>query len=309
MNRQIAFEPVDVDVTFDETLLNGGVDAYLAASEGGFSEITEGTQKRVVWAGDPEQKTALSVIYLHGFSATSEEIRPVPDRVAEALGANLYFTRLKGHGLGTEGMSTATAGDWVKDTAEALAIGRAIGEQVLVLSVSTGGTLAAVAATDPKMSQDVAGIVFIAPNFGVKHPVAATLTWPWARVWGPRLFGKMSGFEPANALHGKYWTAKYASVAVLPMLALVRKTLGLNFEKVGIPALFYFSPDDKIVKASRTEQIARKWGGETRILRIAGSDVDDPDNHVITGEIMSPRQTDPCIKAVLEWVGTLKLKR
>ncbi|MDE0590161.1 alpha/beta hydrolase [Halocynthiibacter sp. C4] len=309
MSKTPAFEPVDLAVSFDETELHNGVEPYLARTEGAVDGVLDGIRKRVVWAGEAETKTPISVVYIHGFSATSEEIRPVPDRVAEELGANLYFTRLKGHGQGGSAMSTAAARDWVHDTAEAMAIGRAIGERVLVISVSTGGTLSAVAAADTEMSEQVAGMAFVAPNFGVKHPVAALLTWPWSRVWGPRLFGKTTGFIPANEGHETYWTAQYDSVAVLPMLALVRRVLRLDFASIRIPALFYFSPDDRIVRPKRTERVARLWGGKKTVERISGSTVDDPDNHVIAGDIMSPSNTEHCIKSILKWAETLDLKR
>ena len=78
--------------------------------------------KRIVWAGAAGQKTPLAVIYVHGFSASAEEIRPVPDEVAKALGANLFYTRLAGHGRSGDAMAEPLAGDWIEDMAEAMAI-------------------------------------------------------------------------------------------------------------------------------------------------------------------------------------------
>jgi hypothetical protein len=48
-------------------------------------------------------------------------MRPVPDRLATQLGANLIYTRLKGRG--SLAMAKPVAGDWLEDTAEALASG------------------------------------------------------------------------------------------------------------------------------------------------------------------------------------------
>ena len=77
------------------------LDSYLRDREAVVGGITPGTEKRILWAGAAGARTDWAVVYLHGFSATSEEIRPVPDRVAAGLGANLYFTRLAGYGLAT----------------------------------------------------------------------------------------------------------------------------------------------------------------------------------------------------------------
>ena len=86
-------EPAPLDMYFDTAQFDNGVAAHFARTEARFDDITPGTEKRVIWAGEPEARTEWSVLYVHGFSATSEEIRPVPDRVAQALGANLILSR------------------------------------------------------------------------------------------------------------------------------------------------------------------------------------------------------------------------
>ena len=73
------------------------VPLYLEKREARFEDIVEGVEKRVVWAGERGARTDWAVVYLHGFSGSSEEIRPVPDEVAAALGANLFY---RGHGGG-----------------------------------------------------------------------------------------------------------------------------------------------------------------------------------------------------------------
>ena len=89
------------------------LDSYLRDREAVVGGITPGTEKRILWAGAAGARTDWAVVYLHGFSATSEEIRPVPDRVAAGLGANLYFTRLAGYGLATAVLTWPFARHWV----------------------------------------------------------------------------------------------------------------------------------------------------------------------------------------------------
>ena len=83
-----------------------------------------GCEKHVVWAGEPGVRTPVSLLYIHGFSATGQELRPLPDLVAADLGANLHFTRLTGHGQDGAAMGRATLADWTRDMAEALEIAR-----------------------------------------------------------------------------------------------------------------------------------------------------------------------------------------
>ncbi|MGB7319731.1 MAG: alpha/beta fold hydrolase, partial [Planktotalea sp.] len=221
-------EVVDLDVSFDETRIGPNVNAYLQTVEARFDDIVEGTQKRVIWAGAPETKTPVSVLYVHGYSATSEEIRPVPDRLAAALGANLVFTRLSGHGRTGEAMAEPTAADWMRDTLEALAIARAVGERVIVVSTSTGGTLVAAAALREDAMENVAGAIFVSPNFAINSPAAVILTWPGVRWWGPLVAGAQRSFETLNEGHEKYWTNSYPTVALMPMAALVKAVDGLD---------------------------------------------------------------------------------
>lgn len=298
-------EAVDRQISFDPATLGADIPAYLTAEEAAFTDITPGVEKRVVWAGAAGQKTPLSIIYLHGFSATSEEIRPVPDQVAQALGANLFYTRLAGHGRSGDAMAEATAGDWIEDMAEAMEIGRRIGDRVVVMSTSTGATLAAIGATDEVLSKDMAGVILISPNFGIANPAAKILDLPWARVWGPIVAGERRSFETSNADHGTYWTTEYPTLALFPMAALIREAKAADYAKAKMPALFLYSPEDQVIDVSAIPPILNGWGGPVREeMRMMGEG-DDPNSHVIAGRILSPGQTDETVAIILDWAKGL----
>ncbi|SEK91273.1 Esterase/lipase [Roseivivax marinus] len=298
-------EPDDVDVTFDPARLDVGVDAYLREAEARFDDIVPGTRKRVRWAGETGTPTDWAVIYLHGFSASSEEIRPVPENVADALGANLYYTRLSGHGRDAEAMGESSLTDWMRDVAEAMAIGRAIGERVLILSTSTGGTLATIAAADPEMSEGLAGMVLLSPNYRVGNPVARVLRWPGVRWWGPLIAGERRGFTPANELHAKFWTEDYPFAAVLPMAEAVGAAAEVDHAALRVPALFIYAPTDKVVDPSATQAVAADWGGPVTVEAVTPGPEADPSNHVIAGDILSPSLTGPVTERILGWIDTL----
>lgn len=280
--------------TFDEAALPAdpaALDAWLAAQEAKLPDITPGVQKRIVWAGEKGARTPLAIVYLHGFSATSEEIRPVPDIVAQRLGANLYFARLAGHGRPGAALGEVTAGDWLRDLAEALAIARRIGDRVAIISTSTGGTLAAIAATDPALSKDLAGVVFISPNFGIHDTTAEKiLRAPFARILAPMVAGAEYSWTPRNEDHGRYWTTRYPTVALVAMQALVDHALARDFAAARVPALFIYSPDDQVVNPARTDEVVAAWGGPKEVLHPALTEADDPGAHVIMGRITSPNQ-------------------
>ncbi len=302
------YEPVDLQASFDPSHFDGGVAAYFERVESAYSDITPGTEKRVVWAGQPEVRTPVSVVYVHGFSGTSEEIRPVPDRVAAALGANLVYTRLAGHGRPGAALAEPTVNDWMQDLAEALAAARAVGERVVVIATSTGATLMTAAALNPEMSRDVEGIVMVSPNYGINHPAAALLTWPAARHWLPLMAGRDRSFPARSPEHERFWTTSYPSVAAMPMAALVKTVMGLDVGKAQIPTLFWFSQKDQVVRPDLTVDVAKRWGGPVQVLNRDPGPEDDPYAHVIAGDVMSPGQTDVAVNDILLWFKELEAK-
>jgi len=257
--------------------------------------------KQIIWAGEPGSQTPLSVVYLHGFSASQQEVRPLPELVASGLGANLFFTRLTGHGRDGSAMAEASAGDWIEDTAEAMAIGRRLGQRVLVLATSTGGTLAAIAASDAALRQDLAGIAMISPNFEIANPSAKLLTLPAARHWVPIVAGEERSFEPRNAEQEKYWTTRYPVVSVLALAALVKHARTLDFTATSTPALITFSDADKVVNPSATREVATQWGGPLKLLELDPGPDDDPYAHVLAGDIISPGLTSTVALEILTW--------
>jgi len=99
---------VDLTPQFNDEIIGDDLDAWLEKQEQAFPGIIPGTERQIVWAGPKGVKTPLAVVYLHGFSGTSVDISPVHDVVARELGANLYYSRLNGHGLDGPALGAAT---------------------------------------------------------------------------------------------------------------------------------------------------------------------------------------------------------
>jgi alpha-beta hydrolase superfamily lysophospholipase len=303
-----AFGPrdrLDRTITFDPAGIPADIPAWLDQRELTFSDITPGARKEIVWAGAAGAKTPLAVVYIHGFSASKEEIRPVPDDVARALGANLFFTRLAGHGRTGEAMAQASAEDWWYDIAEAVEIGRRLGDRVVLIGTSTGATLISVAMTDPGIARDVAGVVLVSPNYALNSPAAAILDLPFAPLWGPLVAGPERSFAPANADHAKFWTTRYPTAALFPMATLMRAARGEDWGRVTVPALFVWSTADKVIDPAWAARVAEAWGGPVTRFNPVLTGADDPYAHVIAGRILSPGQTAPVTDAILGWAKGL----
>ena len=278
--------------------------AFLAEREGAFDDIRPGDAARIIWAGAAGAVTPLSILYLHGFSAGPEEIRPVPDDVARALRAKLVFARLSGHGRDGAAMAAPRAGDWLDDIALFLEIARRVGERVIVIGTSTGGTLAAWAMTDPEMARDVAGVVFVAPNFALANPAGVLLEWPYARGWAPLVAGAERGFTPLNDAQAAHWTTRYPIGAAVTLGTLLREMRGRDLGQAMQPALVVFSDADQVVSASATRAAMARWGGPVSLAALdmpaAGA---DPFAHVIAGDIVSPALSADVTARILDWAG------
>ena len=89
------------------------------------------------------------------------------------------------------------------------------------------------------------------------------------------------------------------------MAALVDRVVAADLASVTVPALFYFSPDDKIVRPDRTATVAGRWGGPASVVTPVLGQADDPLAHIIAGDIVSPGQTASAVAAILAWVRAL----
>lgn len=268
------------------------LEKWLSDAEQSAGDVTEGTDKLIVWSKKGRAcKTAVSVVYIHGFSATRQETAPVSDGVAAKLDANLFYTRLRGHGLDGDSLGAATEQQWLDDTLEALEIAQRLGEQVIAIGASTGATLLAWLAAERRLPASVTGLVFISPNFG---PVDRR-TEIFNRRFGLRIAKKLVGpryrWEPRNADHEKYWTCDFPLEALATMMKCVaasRNSIATN--KINCPVLTLYSPDDKTVSANRTIAVSKHYINPlSRMIEVKR--VEDVNQHILAGDIMSPSTT------------------
>lgn len=204
-------------------------------------------EARVVWADSPFHPTPYAVVYLHGFSASQEEGDPVHRDFAKRYGCNLYLSRLDGHGVDTaEPLLTMTADGLWQDAKEALQIGKALGQKVILMGTSTGGTLALkLAATYP---QDVYAVINMSPNIAINDNLAFLANDPWGLQLA-RLVkgGKYKESNDTNAARAQYWTNKYRLEAVVQLQNLLETSMTpATFEKIHQPVLnLYYYKDEQ----------------------------------------------------------------
>jgi alpha-beta hydrolase superfamily lysophospholipase len=280
------------------------LDGWLAQGEAAYPDIRPGTAKGVVWHATPGTRTPWAVVYLHGYSATRLETAPLAERVARQLGANLFNTRLAGHGRTEQAMGQATVQDWLADAVEAVQVGRQLGDKVLLIGVSTGATLATWLATHPP-GQVVNAYAFVSPNYGPKDKRSELINGPWGQQLALALEGEVRGQTSSDPRENLAWTGRHATRALFPMMALVKHVRESDLSAFGAPVLVLYSQGDQTVDPVETERVFARLGSAQKTLETVTYS-EAKGQHVLAGDILAPKATEPMAQRLVDWVRSLR---
>ncbi|MEA5259617.1 alpha/beta fold hydrolase [Arcicella aquatica] len=216
--------------------------------------IRHDCEARIIWADTAQKvKTKLAIVYIHGFSASQEEGDPVHTNLAKRYGANLYLARLAGHGidLGDSTMKNVTADDFIQSAEEALAIGKKLGDEVIVVGTSFGGALTLYLASQ---HPEIKSIVLYSPCIKIFDNNAELLDNHWGRTLAKLVTGsEIRDFPPHNPIHGRYWSTHYHINGVIALQNFLTNIMTpTTFEKVKCPTFmgYYYKNEeeqDKVV--------------------------------------------------------------
>lgn len=282
--------------TYMNTLSLNNLQNYLAESEEKYSDIIAGTEKKITWHGQKEQ-TDIAVIYLHGFSASRQEITPIPEKLAKSLSANLFMTRLRGHGRSMGTLSTVKYQDWQHDVLEAYEIGKLIGKRIIIISTSTGGTLATWLLNEIN-NDDVIVNVMISPNFKLKRKSTVILKYPFGLTLAKLINGPYHSFPVKNASAAKFWTEKYKLEAVIPLLDLMAGVTRIEKENITTPQLVLYSSNDTVVDSQATIKTMRLYkNADVEVIEF--NQTEDPSHHILAGDLISPSSTEAVFNLII----------
>ena len=236
---------------FDENLpeIPGAPDAleaYIRTKERRH-KIKPDNEARIIWNDTTRKRTEYAVVYLHGFSASQKEGDPVHRRFAGRFGCNLFLSRLSDHGIDTtEALLGFTADRLWNSAKEALAIGKKIGKKVIIISTSTGGTMALkLAATYPNQ---VYALINLSPNIAINDPAAFLLNDPWGLQIARMVMGGKYRHTGATEEESKYWNRRYRLEAVVELEELLECSMvPTTFRSVSQPSLtlYYYKNEQE----------------------------------------------------------------
>lgn len=199
------------------------LDSVIWLKESQVANLKPDNESTIFWVNDSVMKTEYSVVYLHGLSASRMEGNPVHYEFAKRYGMNMYLPRLYGHGIETpDALGDLTPENYLQSAKEAIAIGKTIGEKVIIICCSTGGTLGFyLAAHDP----EIEAIIAYSPNIDIYDPNSQVLTMPWGlQIVRLVMGGKNRSYEAPDEFK-KYWQTSYRLEGLQTTRVLIDETM------------------------------------------------------------------------------------
>ena len=265
------------------------LDSYITAMEAPH-KIKPNNQAKIIWADSSQSQTEYALVYLHGFSASQMEGDPVHQNIAKQFNCNLYLARLAEHGIDTtEDLMNLTADRYWESAKLAYAIGKQIGKKVILMSTSTGGTLALQLAS---VYPEIAGLILYSPNIEVFNPSAPLLDNPWGLQIGRAVLkSNYVDIKYKDSAYPKYWNSHYRIEAVVALQNLLEATMTeATFKKIHQPtlALYYYKDEahqDNVVKVKAIQKMMQQIATPANLkMEMA---IPNAGNHVIASPIVS----------------------
>lgn len=276
------------------------LEAWVADSESRFNDIVENTEKTIVWHGSAGQKTRLALLYVHGFSASRQEIYPVIENLAAELQANVYLTRLPGHGRGPDAMGEVGAEDWAQEVWTAYRVAQQLGDRVVVIGTSTGATLLTWLHQNLARIDHPDALIYLSPNFSPRPGGSEMLTLPWAYHWVPMVMGDRTSWEARTEAQDRYWTTEYSIRALIEMRKVVDWVQDSELGSIKTPSLFVFSKNDNVISPQAIEQAMARWGTTPESAAIEGRLDTSP--HVFAGDALNPQNNEAAVTTMREFI-------
>lgn len=246
-------------------------------------------EARIIWA-TPYQKTPYSIVYLHGNGASQEEGDPIHEALSHRYGCNTYLARLEDHGLISDHpLQNIDPVKWMQSALDAIIIGKALGEKVIVVSCSTGSTFALyLTAQYPEL---VDAQILFSPNIDYYDPRSFMMAWPWGLQISRSILGSAFYGWKAPGAAQQYWYTRYRIEGLIVLKVIINKTMTEEtFSKINTPVFmaYYYEDEnyqDKIVSVKRMEEMFAQLGTPKDLkekvpLKKAGT-------HIITSDLFS----------------------
>jgi carboxylesterase len=198
----------------------------------------------------------IGVLVCHGFTGSPQSMKPWADHLT-AAGYGVRLPRLPGHGTSWRDMQVTTWDDWYAEVDRAFNELRAAYDQVFVVGLSMGGTLALRIAQ--RHGDEVAGLVLV--NASVKADKAMIRFVPLLKWLVPSVPGIGNAINKKGVTELAY---EKVPLKALDSFARAWKLVQSDLPKVTQPVLLFRSVTDPVVHPSNSAII---------LARVSATDV------------------------------------
>jgi carboxylesterase len=192
----------------------------------------------------------IGALLCHGFTGTPQSLRPWAEHLA-AADVTVRLPRLPGHGTTVAEANLTTWHDWYAELERNLAELSAQCEQVFVMGLSMGGTLAIRLAEEH--GAEITGLVLVNPSLLTKRPDRFLL--PALRLFVPSWTGIASDIKKPGEVELAYDRIPMKAAYSLSKLWITTRA---DLGKVTQPILIYRSADDHVVEPDSSALLKEK---------------------------------------------------
>ena len=192
----------------------------------------------------------IGAVLCHGFTGTPQGVRPWGQHLADA-GLTVRVPRLPGHGTTVQEANLTTWHDWYAEVERNLVELSGRCEQVFVMGLSMGGTLAIRLAEEH--GDEISGLVLVNPSLLTKRPDRFLL--PALRLVVPSWTGIASDIKKPGEVELAYDRIPMKAAYSLSKLWITTRA---DLGKVTQPILIYRSADDHVVEPDSSALLKEK---------------------------------------------------
>ena len=227
--------------------------------------------------------------------------------MAENCNANLFFTRLSGHGINDfRPLKDVDGMDWYLDVQEAFEIGKKIGDKIIVVATSFGCTLVSEYLSKNRIDDIVLGNIFISPCYGIPDWRFKLSSFYWSKFIYKFFLGEKRVATHRKIEEKKWWSNELPIESIINLELSVEKIWKSDFGKIMSPVIFIFCLKDQWISIKRIKKVSKRWGGESSMVSLdVSSNVDNRNYHVILGDIKAPGETEFGIEIILGWLKNI----
>ena len=266
------------------------LEQQIANTEKAHPRLKPDNQARIVWADSVPRKTRYALVYLHGFSASQAEGQPIHRDFAKRFGCNLYLARLEEHGLDTADVFlNLTPEKLLASAKQAVAIGKQLGDSVILMATSNGGALALEIAAD---HPEIKALILYSPLIELYDPATVLLDKPWGLQIARQVRGGNEFVSTdSSADNRRYWTTHYRLEGLVTLRNMIARTMTpAAFARIKMPVFlgYYYKNEeeqDKTVSVKAMLKMYEELGTPASLKRKVA--FPNAGNHVIASAYKS----------------------